>query len=85
MFNKETGKRHFLTHDNGYKEKKSFINSNNLVDSNCHWKHSVEWISIKQEKKLQPQKTYILRKKDPKIRKTFTLKVRLSPSKKCFN
>ena len=47
VFNKETGKRHFLAFPgNGYKkEKNCFINNKNLVDSNYHSKNSVDWMS----------------------------------------
>ena len=41
----------------------SFINNNNFVDSNYRWKNWVDWTTAKLEKTLQPQKTYILRKK----------------------
>ena len=82
------------------RKKKCFTNNKILVHSNYHWTNWVDLINrpTKQEKKLQLRKTYILRKKSPKVwkylhifcvatfHKTFTYHdYNFTPSKKLVN
>ena len=72
MINIETGKNtsSFL-HDNGCKEEKNFSSITRIFSS-------ITRIITKRKKVA----AYILRKRTQKLKKTFTRKVRLSPSKK---
>ena len=76
IINKKTGKRHFLTfHGISCKEEnKCFINNRNPVESNYDWKTWVEWISTNREKKLEPQKTCIFRKRVQKLKNIYAFK-----------
>ena len=71
---KETRKRNFQTFHGCLGGKKCFTNNKIPVDSNYHWKNWVDLISrpTKQEKKLQLQKTYILRKRAQKLKNIYT-------------
>ena len=63
VFNKETGKRYFLTFpSNGCKkEKKRFINNKNLVNSNYRRKNRVDWRSTKRGKIATSKRTQKLK------------------------
>ena len=68
MFNKEIEKRHLVTfHGNGCIEEKCFINNENLVDSNCHWKNRVYWMSANQEKSCNLKKVIFCGKRKFKL------------------
>ena len=75
LFAKETGKRHFLTfHGSGCKEKKSFLNNMNLINSNYHLKNLVSWMSTKWRKCVS-LKGFQFEKNDPKVKKHVPLNI----------
>ena len=50
------------------REKKSFLNNMNLINSNYHWENWVSWMSTKWRKCLS-LKSFHFEKNDPKVKK----------------